>query len=46
MCTLTAKPLPGFLLSEEEGLQVAQLLESIFDTEVDHKRIEDILNGK
>ncbi|TKB11674.1 YkgJ family cysteine cluster protein [Desulforhopalus sp. IMCC35007] len=46
MCTLTAKPLPGFLLSEEEGPKVAQLLETIFETEVDHKRIEDILNGK
>ena len=46
MRTLTAKPIPGFLLSEEEGPQVAQLLESIFDTEVDGKRIEDILNGK
>lgn len=46
MRTLTAKPIPGFLLSEEEGPQVAGLLESIFDTEVEGKRIEDILNGK
>jgi hypothetical protein len=46
MRTLTAKPLPGFLLSEEEGPKVAKLLESIFDTEVDGKRIEDVLNGK
>lgn len=46
MKTLSAKPLPGFLLSEEQGPQVAQLLKSIFDTEVDGKRIEDILNGK
>lgn len=46
MRTLTAKPLPGFLLSEEEGPKVAQLLETIFDTQVDGKRIEDILNGK
>ena len=46
MCTLTAKPLPGFLLSEAEGLKVAQLLENIFGTEVDNRRIEDVLNGK
>jgi len=44
--TLTAKPLPGFLLSEEEGPKVGGLLESIFDTEIDGKRIEDVLNGK
>ncbi|MFT5699421.1 MAG: Fe-S-cluster containining protein [Desulforhopalus sp.] len=46
MRTLTAKPLPGFLLSEEEGPKVAQLLEKIFETEVEGKRIEDVLNGK
>ena len=46
MRTLTAKPLPGFLLSEEEGPNVAELLEKIFDTEIDGKRIEDVLNGK
>jgi Fe-S-cluster containining protein len=46
MRTLTAKPLPGFLLSEEEGPKVAQLLEKIFETEIDGKRIEDVLNGK
>ncbi len=43
--TLTAKPLPGFLLSDEEGGKVAQLLETIFSTEVEGKRLEDILNG-
>jgi len=46
MRTLTAKPLPGFLLSEEEGPKVTQLLEKIFETEIDGKRIEDVLNGK
>ena len=46
MRTLTAKPLPGFLLSEEEGPKVAKLLESIFESEIDGKRIEDVLNGK
>lgn len=46
MRTLTAKPLPGFLLSEEEGPKVARLLEKIFDSEIDGRRIEDILNGK
>lgn len=46
MRTLTAKPLPGFLLSEEEGPKVSRLLEKIFDSEIDGRRIEDILNGK
>ncbi len=46
MQTLTAKPLPGFLLSEEEGARVAPLIEAIFATEVDGKCVEDILNGK
>ena len=46
MRTLTAKPLPDFLLSEEEGPKVAQLLEKVFDIEIDGRRIEDILNGK
>jgi Fe-S-cluster containining protein len=44
--TLTAKPLPGFLLSEEEGGKVSQLLEDIFSSEVDGRRLEDILNGR
>jgi len=46
MRTLTAKPLPGFLLSEQDGPAVTSLLETIFDTKVDDMRIEDILNGK
>ena len=46
LATLTAKPLPGFLLSEENGPQVIPLMEKIFNTTVEGKRIEDILNGK
>ena len=46
MRTLTAKPLPGFLLSEQDGPAVTSLLETIFDTRIDNMRIEDILNGK
>jgi Fe-S-cluster containining protein len=44
--TLTAKPLPGFLLSEENGGKVTQLLKTIFSAQVAGKRLEDILNGK
>ncbi|MGW8193218.1 MAG: YkgJ family cysteine cluster protein [Desulforhopalus sp.] len=44
--TLTAKPLPGFLFSEENGKRVAVLLESIFHGTVEGRRIDDILNGK
>ena len=44
--TLTAKPLPGFLLSEEDGGKVTQLLETIFSARVEGKRLEDILNGR
>jgi hypothetical protein len=44
--TLRAQPLPGFLLSEDNADRVTQLLESIFSTQVDGKRIEDILNGR
>jgi Fe-S-cluster containining protein len=43
--TLTARPLPGFLLSEEYADKVTPLLQTIFDAEVDGRRIEDILNG-
>lgn len=43
--TLTAKPLPAFLLSEEDGEKVTELLETIFSAEVEGKRLEDILNG-
>jgi len=44
--TLTAKPLPGFLLSEEYAPKVSPLLETIFSAEIEGKSIEDILNGK
>lgn len=44
--TLTARPLPGFLLSEEEGEKIVPLLEAIFSEQVEGKRVEDILNGK
>jgi Fe-S-cluster containining protein len=46
MQTLTAKPLPGFLLSEEHSQRVSPLLESIFVAEVEGKKVEDILNGQ
>ncbi|GEM_PF-6025120 len=44
--TLSAQPLPGFLLSEDDGGKVTQLLETIFSAEVQGKRLEDIFNGK
>ncbi len=44
--TLTARPLPGFLLSEEHVEKVAPLLQKIFDTEINGKRVEDVLNGQ
>ena len=46
MRTLTAKPLPGFLISAEHNDAVSPLLHRIFDAEVEGKRVEDILNGK
>ncbi|MFH0783811.1 MAG: YkgJ family cysteine cluster protein [Pseudomonadota bacterium] len=46
LATLTAKPLPGFFLSDEDGGKVTQLLETIFSIEVEGKRLEDILNGR
>lgn len=44
--TLTAKPLPGFLLSDEDSGEIQKLLNSIFQTVIDGKTVEDILNGK
>lgn len=41
-----ARPLPGFLLLEEDQKNVSPLLEAIFTTKVDHRTIEDFLNGK
>ncbi len=46
MRTLTAKPLPGFLFTEEEEQTVVPLLQTIFNTEITGRRIEDILNGR
>ncbi len=46
MQTLTAKPLPGFLFTEEEDKTVSPLLNTIFNTRVNGKRIENILNGR
>ena len=46
MHLLTAKPLPGFLLTEEDYKKVSPLLEDIFNRHVDGKSIEDILNGR
>lgn len=39
------KPLPGFLIPPEDFDQVQPLLESIFSSEVNGKRLETILNG-
>lgn len=44
--TLTAIPLPGFLLSQEDFDKVSPLLEEIFTRDIEGKSIEDILNGK
>jgi Fe-S-cluster containining protein len=44
--TLTAKPLPGFLISDQGGDRVAALVEEIFTTEVEGKNLEDYLNGR
>lgn len=41
-----AKPLPGFLLTEEDIEQVGPLLQSIFEAEIEGKTIEEIFNGK
>ena len=42
----TARPRPGFLLSEAHGERVGALLQAIFDTRVQGRRIEDTLNGR
>lgn len=44
--TLTAKPLPGLLISEENEERVSDLLETIFQAKVDGKTVEDFLNGR
>ncbi len=44
--TLTAKPLVGFLLTEEDMDEAESILNKIFSAKIDNKTIEDILNGK
>jgi Fe-S-cluster containining protein len=44
--TRKARPLPGFLLLDEERERISPLLENILSTRIDGRSIEDILNGK
>ena len=44
--TLTARPLPGFLFSKENEERVTNLLTTLFNTRINGKKLEDILNGK
>ena len=44
--TRRARPLPGFLLLEEEQEEIAPLLNTIFSTRIDGTTINDILNGR
>lgn len=44
--TLQARPLPGFLLTEEEYQQVSPLLTAIFSAEINGRTVEAILNGE
>lgn len=46
VATLTARPLPGFLISPESEPEVSPLLENIFATRIDSISIEDYLNGR
>ncbi len=41
----TSKPLPGFLIPEEDFPHVEPLIGAIFDTQIGARRIEDILNN-
>ncbi len=43
---LTSKPLPGFLISEEDYPHVEPLIREIFAAEVGGRSIEDILNNR
>ena len=43
---LTAKPLPGFLIEDKVADQVWQLLERIFESKIDGRTVEDILNNR
>lgn len=40
-----ARPLPGFIIPEDEQDKVAPLLHAIFHTKIDTRTIEEILNG-
>jgi len=44
--TRRARPLPGFLLLDEEREKISPLLQNIFSSRIDGRSIEDILNGK
>lgn len=46
MRILTAQPLPGFLLSEENMPRIEELFDRIFNAEVNGRRVEDILNNR
>jgi Fe-S-cluster containining protein len=41
-----AKPLPGFLLLEEEMVKIAPLLEAIFTRKIGERTVESILNNQ
>lgn len=43
---LTAKPLPGFLIEDRVADQVWQLLEQIFQSRIEGRTVEDILNNR
>jgi Fe-S-cluster containining protein len=43
--TRKARPLPGFLLLEDEKEKISPLLESIFSTRINGRSIYEILNG-
>ena len=43
---IKAKPLPGFLLLDEEMGKIAPLLDAIFTRKVGEKTVESILNGR
>ncbi len=42
---LTAQPLPGFLLTEEDLELAEPLLVTIFESKIDNRTVEEILNG-
>ena len=44
--TLTARPLPGFLFTEEEEQRLEPLLHAIFNSRIGSGSVEDVLNGR